>query len=112
VIRFDGTVHYHDERRPDRFVATQAEVAAWELYAIRHGLNPTPQPGVAGSVPVTWSRFLGYEALRRTAGIARADWPDFADWSETVAEVDLQSDDETGEVAADTAPFQMGRLAE
>ena len=106
MIRLTGTITYSDGREQPIEV-TQAEYAAFELWAIRHGIDATP----AGSPPMVMTRFLGYAAAHRAAQIPRKEWVDFEEWS--AVDVELEApDSENGQVPAAAAPFPADLSAE
>jgi hypothetical protein len=62
VIEVKGTITYTDGRVTE-YTATQREFAAWERYALRHGL-PTGTDG-GPTAQLTMARYLAYSALNR-----------------------------------------------
>lgn len=104
MIRLDGTITWPDGRT-QAIVVTQREWTDWELWAIRHGVDPSP----TGPLGMTMQRYLGYACAQRAAKVPRAEWPAFEDW--TADDVTLEGDAaETGEaVSAAAVPFPADR---
>ena len=86
VIRLSGTIVWEGGRRQEIEI-TQRDFVAWEQYAVRTGLDPSP----ANAPPMMWARYLGYAAAQRLAGRARAEWPLFEDWE--AEDVELEGED-------------------
>jgi hypothetical protein len=84
VIRLEGTVTYEDGNE-QRIVVTQAEYAAFELWALRNGIPANPQ----GAPPMTMTRYLGYVATQRATHTAAEEWPTFEEWGAGAADVTL-----------------------
>lgn len=108
MIRLTGQITYQDGR-VDPVEVTQAQFAAWELYAIRLGLPANPE----GAPPITMLRYLGFAACQQ--GKPRRDWPPFEDWDALVLDVELEGDAEAIAAAAGngepTAVFPQVRSA-
>ena len=66
---------------------TQAEYAAFELWALRHGIAPNPE----GAPPMTMTRYLGYAATQRAAHLDPDAWRSFEHWGVDVADVTLDA---------------------
>ena len=88
--------------RTEEVVITQAEYAAWELWAIRHGLSPMPDQ----APPMLMTRYLGYAAVQRAAGTPRKDWAVFEEWD--ADDVEMQAPDD-GPIVAAADPFPRDR---
>jgi len=86
VIRLSGTIVWEGGRRQEIEI-TQRDFVAWEQYAVRSGLDPSP----ANAPPMMWARYLGYAAAQRLAGRARSEWPPFEDWE--AEDVELEGED-------------------
>ena len=79
-------VTYLDGRMVE-VVSTQADVAAWEMWAMKRNLRATsPDRTVMQDLPVTFLRFIAWNALHRPGTGPR---PDFDIWTEEVAEVSV-----------------------
>lgn len=104
MIRLEGSVTFADGRR-ETITVGQFEFAAWERYALRHGLGVKAED----APPITLLRYLGYAALQKVSGRLQPDWPDFEEWGATVDEVEL--DTEPGETAV-VPPTLTGVSAE
>jgi hypothetical protein len=102
VIRLVGVVTFADGT-VEPVEATQADFAAFELWAIRHGL-PSSGPNLP---PITLSRYLAYASLQRGEHESRQDWEPFDVWDGRVANVDLESPDE----APSVDPTRTGQSA-
>ena len=103
MIRLAGTITYTDGRE-QRIEVMQAEYAAYELWAIRHGLNPAPD----SSPPMTMTRYLGYAATQRQTGRPEHEWPGFDEWGTDVADVTI---DPPEDGIAEAPPFPPVRSA-
>ena len=104
MIRLTGTIT-DTHGRQTAIEITQAEYAAYELWAIRQGLNPSPE----ASPPMTMTRYLGYAAQQRQTGRPAHEWPGFDEWGVDVADVTLETpEDGTG---AEAPPFPPVRSA-
>jgi hypothetical protein len=104
VIRLEGTITYTDGRE-ERIEVHQAEYADYELWAIRHGLNPAPD----ASPPMTMTRYLGYAAAERKSGRPPGEWVPFEEWGGLVADVTLDAPPEG--FSAEAPPFPPVRSA-
>jgi len=106
VIRLEGVITYRDGRT-DNIEVTQAEYAAWELWAIRHGIGPTPDK----APPMTMTRYLGYAAAQRAAHLERDAWRSFEAWDGDVMDVSLEVPEGAELPDAGAVPFPPDRLA-
>lgn len=106
MIRLEGTVTYADGRA-ERIVVTQAEYAAFELWALRHGIPAGPE-----QAPVmTMTRYLGYAATQRAAHLERDAWRSWDAWDGDVADVTLDAPEELEQVTAAAPPTLVDRSA-
>jgi len=94
MIRLEGTVTYADGRE-QRIVVTQAEYAAFELWALRHGIPANPEK----APPMVMTRYLGFVATQRAAHIERDAWRSWEAWDDDVTDVTLDTPAE-GETAS------------
>ena len=101
MIRMDATITYPGGRT-EQVVITQAEYAAWELWAIRHGLSAMPDQ----APPMLMTRYLGYAAAQRAAGLAQKDWADFDSFD--ADDVTMEAG-EGGAIVAAADPFPKDR---
>jgi hypothetical protein len=87
VIRLEGVVTFGDGRQ-EAVSVRQAEYAAWELYALRHGLSSNPEQAPA----MMMTRYLAFAAIQRRELRPPKDWDDFDDWAVLVDDVELDAD--------------------
>lgn len=104
MIRLAGTVTYRDGRT-EQIEVTQAEYAGFELWAIRRGLDPTPDR----APPMTMTRYLGYQATQRAAHVSPDSWTDWEVWDAGVADVSLDAPEG---MPAEVPPIHAARSAE
>jgi hypothetical protein len=104
VIRLSGTISFRDGRVVGVEVR-QAEYAAWELYAMRHGFSAKPDQ----SPPMTMTRYLAFAAIQREHLKPIRDWDDFDDWSLQVDDVELDSLEGVDQGKADVPPTLQDR---
>ncbi len=77
-----------DDGRSAEVVSTQADVAAWEMYAMKRGLRASsPDRTVMQELPVTFLRFIAWSAMHRPGTGPR---PDFDLWTNEVVEVSVK----------------------
>ena len=88
MIQLTGTITYRDGHT-QAIEVSQAEYAAWELWALRHNIPATPNQ----TPPMTMTRYLGYAAAMHMGGGERAKWPSYEDWQDNVSDVTLDADD-------------------
>lgn len=93
------TVSYADGRQ-DRVMTTQADVAAWEMYAVKRGLKPSgPGRSLMEDMPVTFLRYCAWSAVHRPGTGPR---PDFDVWGADVLEVSVESAETVDPTPMDT----------
>jgi hypothetical protein len=81
------TITYTDGRVVE-VTSTQADVAAWEMYAVKRGLRASgPDRTVMQDLPVTFLRFIAWSATHRPGTGPR---PDFDTWTNDVVEVSVR----------------------
>jgi hypothetical protein len=109
VIRLSGTITYRDGRTQEIEV-TQAEYAGFELWALRNGLDPTPDR----APPMTMTRYLGYQAAQRAAHLSPDAWMDWEAWEAGVEDVSLEvPEGMEGAISGATVdPIRAARLVE
>lgn len=79
---------------------TQADVAAWEMFCMNRKMRASgPDRTTMQDFPVTFLRFLAYNALNRPGTGKR---PDFDLWSADVTEVMLEETVEADPTQKDT----------
>lgn len=85
MIEVSGRVIYTDGREAE-YTATQREFAAWERYALRHGMptGTTDTPG--DKAPLTMTRYLAYATIMR----GDEEPVSFDVWDSMVAEVSAE----------------------
>lgn len=77
------TVTYNDGTI-EEVTTTQADVAAWEMWAVKRGLKPTAADrSLMQDLPVVFMRFVAWNATYR----AVSPRVDFDIWGDTVSEV-------------------------
>jgi len=94
MIEIRGVITYADGRT-ESYTGAQRELAAWERYALRHGL-PIPGPNAEGIMQHTTGRYVAYAAVH--ADMPPATWPDFDTWAAGVLEVTGDLEGEPGVV--------------
>lgn len=107
VIRLEGTITYQDGTR-EPIVVTQREYAAFELWALRHGLSAAPDQ----APPMLMMRFLGYAAHYHGTGEAPSTWPPFEEWAADDVTLETPEGVDGNEAGADARPFQKAAWAE
>ena len=102
MIQMTGTISYRNGRT-EQIEITQREWSDWELWALKRGIPSQVSEGTA----MTWTRFLGYAAAMRAAGLPRREWPAFEDWEADDVTLDTPADDGPVMAAADPFPERV-----
>lgn len=100
MIRIEGRIQFRDGET-QLVTATQAEFAAYEVYALRHGLPPA-----LDQAPVTtMMRYVAYAAAHHDT--PPHDWPSYEEWGMRVAEVEFDRDPTSDDLELGGDPTQV-----
>ena len=92
------TINYRDGRTAE-VVTDQGDIAEFELWAMRRGMKaPAPDQTVMMAAPITFLRFAAWAASHR----GNTPRPDFDLWTQDVAEVTPDDQEEADPTPAIT----------